>query len=459
MAHCARVPTAVSYWIEHVARELDVACAIRAILRRERALDAPVRSLAYEDLASLAAPGPRVVVVPFLASAQDFGVRELLQRWPESHFVNLAFEQFFFAVSRRYKGARDETARRGALHLAASREFADFLIACGVPEAQIELVGSLACALVTPPYRCYFEGQRERLAEECGLDPGRPWVFFPENYSAAFLSETGIQNRIRQGADPEEARTYRDFARAGLRGVMPWCAEAARRAGAELVIRPRPGTPRASFVAAFEAAAGKAPERLHILKQGTVREWMLASEVVVSSYSTTMIEAAVAGKPIFALEPFAAPPELRFDWQRLVPRIRSADELVSLCGAPESAKDSGELGDWARAQLLGFGDPIAQTAALIADVAGGLRAAPLPPDREPEAQQRGQPLGASRRWIARIAARRRRRVIAERNAHHYEADRFEAAEVELRTARWTAVLGGPARSEPAASPSPRDSSR
>ena len=45
---------------------------------------------------------------------------------------------------------------------------------------------------------------------------------------------------------------------------------------------------------------------LKIIKTETAREWILAADHVMSSHSTTLIEAALAGKPIhrFSPEPY-----------------------------------------------------------------------------------------------------------------------------------------------------------
>jgi hypothetical protein len=67
----------------------------------------------------------------------------------------------------------------------------------------------------------------------------------------------------------------------------------------EPILRPRLITPLEDFVAAVRRVVPDIPSRMHISEPGTVREWIMASDVTVSSHSTSLIEAAVARKPAF----------------------------------------------------------------------------------------------------------------------------------------------------------------
>ena len=105
-----------------------------------------------------------------------------------------------------------------------------------------------------------------------------------------------METRVQRGFDRDTVLAYCEFARRSLETVAPWCVALARSGRGELIIRPRPATPLAEFSATLERVAGGLPDRhLHVIKDESVREWIFASQVVVSSYSTTLIEAAIAG--------------------------------------------------------------------------------------------------------------------------------------------------------------------
>jgi hypothetical protein len=105
-----------------------------------------------------------------------------------------------------------------------------------------------------------------------------------------------------------------------------------------------------------------------ISKAETVRDWILASDVVVSSYSTSLIEASIAGKPAYIVEPVAWPESLRQDWHQLAPRLTSIDEFVSAATSAAKASDAADLNRWARDSQMSRGDAILSIADEIARI-------------------------------------------------------------------------------------------
>jgi hypothetical protein len=99
--------------------------------------------------------------------------------------------------------------------------------------------------------------------------------------------------------------------------------------------------------------------------------------VVMSSYSTTLIEASIAGKPAYIVEPMAWPDALRQEWHSLVPRVSSENEFVAVASGRAAAGD-GALADWARRTMLAHGDPILRIADRIASVRRGTVPTPQP---------------------------------------------------------------------------------
>ena len=160
--------------------------------------------------------------------------------------------------------------------------------------------------------------------------------------------------------------------------AMHWCAALARRSDIELIIRPRPSTSARSFRARVEEVVGPLPPRMSITARDTVRDWILASDVVISSYSTALIEAAVARKPSFILEPVTMPESLHSEWHALLPHLRSEDEMIAAVVAPPGDGDS-PLALWAQSALMSKGDPILRIADELARIRAGSAGIPEPP--------------------------------------------------------------------------------
>lgn len=357
----------IVYFYEYAARELDVACAVKYLVRKKYGLRVEVLKWPEEGFHNIIKSRPRVVVLPFCYCAKKF--YSCLMEWRDSIFFNLAWEQFFYRGNIKDKIPEDAFSTKCVMHQAWSSAYADFLSANGVLRENIFLNGNPALALYTQPYRKYFEGDtRADIVKRYGLDPAKRWVFFPENYRWAFCGESDIKYFVEDRQSEDDVRQMMQYCRKSLPEAIKWCVNAIREGGIEIIIRPRHTTPREDFLAYLNRTSAMPLSNIHVIQEGTVREWVLASDVVVSSYSTTLIEAAVAGKPVFMLEPVPTPEPLHVGWHDLVPKIRDESGFRKVCEGNYDTEAAKRLQAWALDTMLSNGDCIAG----IAQTLGGL---------------------------------------------------------------------------------------
>jgi surface carbohydrate biosynthesis protein len=356
----------IVYFYEHASRELDVACAVAAILEREYDLSVkivhwPVGYPAIENRIRT-----HLVVLPFCYTEDYFTL--LLAKWRRATYFNVSWEQLFYAGNLKAKTPRGRFATSYVIHHAWSELYAEFLKEQGVKEQDIFVNGQPAYTLYDKPYRHYFKSRTE-IAAEYGLDPTLRWILFPENYNWAFYTQEKLDQYVREGQSPEEIQAMRKFCKKSLNDTILWCNEVAKRGDVELVVRPRPSTSLDSFLKVIKSIIPDISQRLHIIQEESVREWILASDIVVSSYSTSLIEAAIAGKAVYMLEPYPIPGPLRAEWHNLLPHIKTSKEFFGACSLG-SDKDTGrDLNQWARQTMMSHGDSIRR----LADFLGQLR--------------------------------------------------------------------------------------
>jgi hypothetical protein len=321
-----------------------------------------------------------------------------------------------------------------------------------VPRRNIFLNGHPAYQLFDPPYRDYF-ATRTELASRYNLDPRKRWIFFPENYNWAFYKDWRL-DEFQQSAGLERAHldAMVAFTRDSFTQVMRWCHALAQCHEVELIIRPRPLTPLEDFRTAMLQIVPDIPPAVHLSKAESVREWILASDLVVSSYSTSLIEAGVAGKPAFMAEPSPLPNVLEVEWQQYVPRLRTQPEFEAACRGATTDTHPNRIGTWARTTMMSRGDAIANLARFLADVRQGRAAKP------PRARYGSLTFKKKHRWMPdwvwfqqhRRQGWAKRRAQPEDISPFYEMDRFQASDLEARVRRWGLVLGGDAGPERAA---------
>jgi surface carbohydrate biosynthesis protein len=366
------------YFIEHTARELDIACAVKFLLKTKYNLTTEIRSIVLNLEETLSEFLPKVVILPYCVSIKSLNLDKIVHQWSESKYINLSYEQLLGEAQKGFKAPADDFSQHYVVHHAWGDFFKSFLINSGVPDRNIVVNGNPSYALYHEPYKHYYGEVRTELGKRFGLDPNKRWALVPENYGWAFFENHMLRDRIRRGFDPDHAYKYRDFSVDSLRMATEWWYRGAAIDDVELIIRPRPAIPKAMFIDKITRLVGSPPDDLHIIKYGSVREWILASDFVFSSYSTTLLEAATAKKPLFMLLPYPIPGFIHVAWNDLAKKIRSETDFISILNKTDHGRNWIKLDTWVREKMLHHGDPISNQADILASIERGDISVPFP---------------------------------------------------------------------------------
>lgn len=342
--------------IEHNAREMDIACAVKSIVQTQYGMDIVIKNVYLHANEVMNKYIPRLVIFPFFYRISDLAIENYVKVWPDAIAFNLAMEQVHYKAHLKMKAPGDDFSRQRVIHHAWGKFYKNYLLENGVPEEHIFVNGNPVYQLYKEPYSKYFK-QRIQLAQQIGIDPAKKWIFIPENYKWAFLSDNELKNSVKRGGNLDEHLNMRAFCRESLTHVLHWCNEVGKREELEIIFRPRPAVNSRQMEAYFNEEVGSLTKHLHFTKIESVRDWSLASDVVISSYSTSLIEAAVAGKSIYMLEPIPIPDSLSCDWYGFVQRIHNGAEFEESCLSPKKNNNC-ELQTWAQNEMLANGDPI-----------------------------------------------------------------------------------------------------
>ena len=356
----------VLWLVEHIVREMDVACAVKSLVKARYGVDITIRNIYLHANDVMKEYFPSIVVFPFLYRRSDLAIEDYVETWPGATYSNLAWEQVHYQAHLKMKAPGDEFTKNRVIHHAWGDFYKTYLVESGVPSEHIFLNGHPAYQLYKEPYNKYFKS-RNQLARENGINSAKKWVFIPENYKWAFFSDAKLQRSAERGGDLEEHIEMRTFCRESLGQVLRWCNAVAKKEQLEIIFRPRPATNSQQMESFFKEIVGTQSAHLHITKSETVRDWIMASDVVVSSYSTSLIEAAIAGKSIFMLEPIPIPASLYCDWYDFVSRLHTSTEFEEACLAPVD-NNYLRLQMWAEDAMLSNGDPISGLADFIANL-------------------------------------------------------------------------------------------
>jgi hypothetical protein len=427
--------------VEHVDRELDLLCLLKTLLKGRHGIELKIANFYADAPLLLSRPAPRLVLTPFFYATEDIVLRDYVAGWPNTRFVNLAWEQLFYPSHQAIKAPRDKFTRKRVTHLAWSQAFVQYLEANGVFPRMTRLVGHGMYRLYGPPYRAYFAGRSE-LAAEFGLDPAKRWVFVPENYRWAFFTDSKLRRLGKHGVEQTELFEMRDYCRRSMAELVRWSQALAGSGEAEVIFRPRPATSIAEltgFVA--ETLGGEAPA-FRIIKDRSAREWVLASDLTASSYSTVLIEAALAEKAILRVAPEPTPEGLRYDWCDLAPEARDQEGFLEACRRADPAS-ADRLRQWAEETFFPAGDPVERLVGVIAEEVRAAHAS----GEAPVTAEHGMAMPAWLGPIAALSSPLARHELFEKHVPGYafnrsthEKDLFASSEVERRVRRWRRLV-------------------
>jgi surface carbohydrate biosynthesis protein len=356
----------VLYFIEHVARELDIACVIKALLE-ERGISVVVKSIAHDLENTVSQYQPEVVILPYCNGVVNRPPEKMIPYWPQAKYLSLTFEQVLGKAQLAYIQEKDAFTRKFLFYSVWGGFYQQILEETGVEASNIRVNGSPTLNLYRPPYRFYYPQGKSALAEIYNLNPYKRWVFIPGNYGWAFFPDKLVRDRIRRGFNPDHAYRYRVFSRSSLERTAAWWSNPDLD-DVVLIVRPRPATPEKDFRDMLGSFGISIPAHMHIIKDGTVREWIMASDIVMSSFSTTLIEAAVADKPIYMLTPVPLPDFIYSDWYDYVEKIESLEAFTRVCTAPVLESNWDRLGSWIDQTLLSGSDAIQNIVGTIQDL-------------------------------------------------------------------------------------------
>lgn len=356
-----RSPIDVLIYVEHPSRELDLASLYCHLLESKHGLEARMAPVFFRDYEVFASFDPKVVVLPNYY-APSKGSEKTRAFFPHAQFLNLSSEQIFSRLNYDRKAPKGDFALKDLMFLAWSEGYRDYLISKAVEPSNITVTGNPTYSLYLFPWSRLYD-RRLELAKKHGLDPRKRWVFFPENYGAAWFSREKMAKMIDDGADREGVEANHQTALESLREVCAWLNSVP--SGVELILRPRPSTGKDKFLDLAGQWLKTDTPGLTITDEGTVREWILASDSVASSYSTSLIEAAVAGKDICMALPLPLPPSLYHEFYDLVPSAKTEEEWQAFIKG-EAEGSPLPLAEWAKEAFMPLGDPVPQVVDWIA---------------------------------------------------------------------------------------------
>ena len=319
-------PAVVDYLflVEHEDRELS---SVKAIAEGLKTLGKTSCVLSLEFFGYMMhSINANNIVVPYSISSESWPLKYVKRIYPHAQVYSLNWEQLLSDANKAFKKPRDSYIKCNIKHLAWSEDYKRFLVDSGVVQDNVRVLGNPLSQLLQEFVEDSHEVKRS-LFSEFNLNPNKETIFFPMNYGWAFFTDEVILKKIAQGYDAEVAYEYRNYSRKCISKFCFFIKDVVSSGDYNVVIRPHPSISEEQYKEVFNKNCPGVIESALLTKKYTIKEWIAASDIIASSWSTSVWDAASIGKKVFLYTPYERPLWLNTWWNNIVPNLSSISEL------------------------------------------------------------------------------------------------------------------------------------
>lgn len=311
----------VIFWVEHKDRELDSYETIAKLLKEKYGLKSIIISNFFHSH-YLWIYKPKLVIWNNLSN--NIG-------WPDGFmwdtynknivYISHRWEQMLTPVGEKFKKPNIGFETDIVKFFVWNKYFKNYLIKNRVKKENVFLVGKLSNNLLLnmKDKNIYY---KDILSKELNIDKNKKWIFCPMNYSWFFRNDEKIEEMIQRGYDSKKAYELKEFTDKSLYKFIEFVKELSKL-DYEIIIRSHPSITEEECEQFFV----KNIENIHITKAHSVKEWIVASDFVISSWSTTMYDSYSIGKKTFMFEPYKTPIWFENPSLSHITRIKSVEDF------------------------------------------------------------------------------------------------------------------------------------
>lgn len=270
---------------------------------------------------------PKCVVFPYSIDSKQWPIQFYSNK--NIVFVSLNWEQLLSEANKDFKKPKGDLIKSSFHHLCWTNDFQEFLVNSGVCKENTAILGNPAHEMLNKAIK-NTSSIDANVRKRYGISNHSKIIFFPMNYGWAFAEDHIIKAKIKMGYDENIAWKYREYSQHCLTEFVDFSVELAKREPkSKLVIRPHPSISIDQYLNVFNKKVAQIPENIIFTKDLTIREWISVSNLIGSSWSTTVWDSLNIGKDAFLFTPIARPVWLNTYWNDQVVNVSTVDELMA----------------------------------------------------------------------------------------------------------------------------------
>ncbi len=304
---------------EHVDREYEIAELLQKKISELSNKKGKILSIIFQRHLLLVYK-PSLIIFPSLSWYEInfiyylFGMRVDL--------VSLNFEQMLSTFNKNVKAPKGDVIKNNILHFSWTNEYRDYLIKNGVSFDRIRVTDKYV-------YQVFCEKiENNNLYNINSKLSFEKVVFVPLTDLQAFKSDDRIKREFGSGPLFDEAIERRDFVLKSIEIILDWIYRiASAKSSVCFIIRPHPSVGICNYQSLTEKNNFPNLKNVIYSYEGAAVDYFAKSDLLITNYSSLLLDANFFGLKGFILAPLSFPKNLTYQWFNDFKILNSYSEL------------------------------------------------------------------------------------------------------------------------------------
>ncbi len=284
---------------EHIVREIESDTLIAAELERRGYKVRIHQLLDTRKLSYLTYNKPKVILTSAMYDNETLNSFVYNNVGTHNKVINLHWEQVLSREQEDMDFYNSKDAAALCLHTCWGEASKDRLVRNGLPPENAYVTGPVHYDFFREPFAEMFFG-KEKLGEKYNLDSKKNWLLIISSYTAAYMSpeELAEMSEITGFDYP----AFRDLTLASMTDTLGWFERYLNESDDDsyVIYRPHPSEWDSPILRLMQE---KYP-RFRVISDLSIREWIVACDIIYSWMSTSIPEVYFAGKSAHVLRPY-----------------------------------------------------------------------------------------------------------------------------------------------------------
>ncbi len=244
-----------------------------------------------------------------------------------SDFISLNYEQVLSKFNVDSKRPRGKFLIKSVHHFSWSDDYTSYLINSGVPNTNITNTEKPAYFFL----KSLFLRKaiiRKELCVKNSIPKNVKITFLPLTCLQGFKTDARLKKEFRDKKIFSRAVSRRNFVRDSLVKIFDWVSGLANaHPKVFFILRPHPSVSVDQYIEFFKKINLEMPSNVLITSENTSNEWLVISDVVLSNYSSVLLDAKAIGVKAAILQPVKFPNDMKINWFK---HFKAIDSYASL---------------------------------------------------------------------------------------------------------------------------------